>query len=372
MMNTPGKLPPAVLERLVLAPLRRLTSQSSCSDSARAVSLGAAAGEDAAVLRVGATAPGADAFVVVAADPITGAEDPRMAGALAVYVNSNDVLVQGGVPSWMTLTLLVPVGTTEHQLSELMGGVCEAAAEIGVVVVGGHTEVTESVQKTVVCGTLLGPLHPGLEGRQVPTGGMRAGDRILLTKAAALEGTAILLNDRGAQFCERGIFSVESLKSAIAAHPLQEVSVHVEMRALLSSSAKHVSAMHDPTEGGIANALHEMCTAAGPGIGVRIKKDTIPVGQDTVHICKHFGVDPLSLISSGCVLATVDPQHADTAIRAVQAEGIACTDIGTVVALQKSTDEGLTEAIQVCFEDGAEIPQPETDSLWGILSQNME
>ncbi|CAK0901038.1 unnamed protein product [Prorocentrum cordatum] len=370
-MNTPGKLSQAVLERLVLEPLRRLTSQPSCSDSARAVALGAAAGEDAAVVRVGATAPGADALVVVAADPITGAEDPRMAGALAVYVNSNDVLVQGGVPSWMTLTLLIPVGTTEHQLSELIRGVCEAAAEIGVVVVGGHTEVTESVQKTVVCGTLFGPLHPGLEGRQVPTGGMRTGDRILLTKAAALEGTAILLNDRGTEFCKRGIFSEEFLRLAISSHRLQEVSVHVEMRALLSSVAKHVSAMHDPTEGGIANALHEMCTAAGPRIGVRIKRDTIPVRQDTSQICDHFGVDPLSLISSGCVLATVDPQHADVAIRAVQAEGVACTDIGSVVALQDSSDEALTAVFKVCYEDGAEIRQPDNDSLWYILSQAM-
>lgn len=291
-----------------------------------------------------------------------------MAGALAVYVNSNDVLVQGGVPKWMTLTLLVPVGTPESHLGDVVAGVCEAAERIGLVVVGGHTEVTESVQKTVVCGTMLGSLHPNLRGRQVPTGGMRAGDVLLLTKSAALEGTGIILNDRGAELCRRGVFSEGSLGEARAAHPLEEVSVHVEMRALLGSVAEHLSAMHDPTEGGVANALHEMCIAAGPQIGVRIDAGSIPVGPDTASICEHFGVDPLTLISSGCVLAAVDPSHADAAVDAVRAAGVACAKIGVVVALGGGAGADLAGAPQVCFADGTEIVQPEQDSLWSILA----
>jgi len=359
-MNNAGKLPPAFLERLVL---RQLASQANCHGSASAVAIGAGIGEDAAVLRMPAL-HGGDALVVVAADPITGAEDPRMAGALAVYVNANDVLVQGGVPSWMTLTLLVPVGTSETYLGDVITGVCEAAERLGIVVVGGHTEVTESVQKAVVCGTLLGALHPELKGRQVPTGGMRVGDKILLTKSAGLEGTAILLNDRGSVLCGKGVFSEESLKKAKEEHPLEEVSVHVEMDALLNSVAAHLSAMHDPTEGGIANALHEMCGAAGPRIGVRIERHSIPIAEDTVLICRHFGVDPMTLISSGCVLAAVDPNHVNAAIESVKAKGVACAEIGVVVSLAE-------ESPPVCFMDGAEIACPEQDSLWSILASTL-
>merc|ERR1712150_11684 len=116
---------------------------------------GASVGEDAAVLRV-PQMDGRDALVVVGADPITGADDPEMAGALAVYINANDVMVQGGSPQWMTLTLLVPVGTSEATLSSVISGVCKAARHLGLVVVGGHTEVTDAVQKVIVSGTLLG------------------------------------------------------------------------------------------------------------------------------------------------------------------------------------------------------------------------
>lgn len=196
-MLTAGKLSPLVLERAVLSHLRELATAPSCIEAYENVVVPASQGEDAAVLRLSKIIPdSSDNLIVVGADPITGANDPELAGSLAVFVNGNDVLVQGGMPEWMTLTLLVPVGTEEDTLARVVLGVVRAAKVLGMVVVGGHTEVTDAVNKIVVAGTMLGSLHPKLEGRPVLTGGLRLGDSVLLTKSAALEGTAILLTDR--------------------------------------------------------------------------------------------------------------------------------------------------------------------------------
>lgn len=363
-MLAEGKVPPEVLERAVLSQLRKLTTLSSCAEVSQKLVVGAGQGEDAAVLRLSQRIPdSSDNLIVVGSDPITGAGAPRMVGALAVYVNANDVLVQGGVPGWMTLTLLVPLGTTEKDLTEVVAGAVEAAAVLGLVIVGGHTEVTDSVRKIIASGTLLGPLHPKLEGRPVRTGGLRIGDSLLLTKSAALEGTYILLSDREEYLVGQGVFaSSKDLEKALSTHPLEDISVHVEVLALLGAVAPHLSAMHDPTEGGIANALHEMVQAADSEVALCINADAIPLRQHTARLCKHFNIDPLTLISSGCVLAAVDVEHTDAAVAAVQDAGVACTVIGRV----GSADQ---QKHRVMYSTGEAIEQPSQDALWDLLSR---
>ena len=74
--------------------------------------------------------------------------------------------------------------------------------------------------------------------------------------------------------------------------------------------------MHDPTEGGILNGIHEMADAAG--LGVHVFEEKITVEPETAKICRFYEIDPLQLISSGALLIAADPQAADKIVEPMQ------------------------------------------------------
>ena len=104
--------------------------------------------------------------------------------------------------------------------------------------------------------------------------------------------------------------------------------ISVRPEAELACELASVHAMHDPTEGGIATALHELADAAG--VGLRIDRDRIMVLPEGKLLCEAFGLDPLGTIASGALLLTVSPGEAETVIAASRAAGIECTAIGRV------------------------------------------
>ena len=101
-----------------------------------------------------------------------------------------------------------------------------------------------------------------------------------------------------------------------------------------------MSAMHDPTEGGLASALYELGAASGKGLAVDLH--SVPVYSETKDLCAHLGLDPLGLIASGSLLIVCSPEGAGPIADVLQAEGIACTEIGEVVG----AEEGLTEIVE--------------------------
>ncbi len=84
--------------------------------------------------------------------------------------------------------------------------------------------------------------------------------------------------------------------------------ISVVKDALTAYKAGGVHAMHDPTEGGILNGIHEMADAAG--LGVRVFEEKITVEPETAKICRYYEIDPLQLISSGAFLIAAEPESA--------------------------------------------------------------
>ena len=171
-----GKLPAALLGRLVAA--------HGSTDPA--VLVGPGIGRDAAAIRLG------DVVLVAKTDPITFAT--RSAAAYLVDVNANDLVCLGATPRWLLATALLPEGVTAPEVEEQFAELFAACARRGISLVGGHTEVTAGLDRTILVGLLLGETT---EERLVRPGGARPGDRLLLTKGLALEGTALLANDLG-------------------------------------------------------------------------------------------------------------------------------------------------------------------------------
>jgi hydrogenase expression/formation protein HypE len=277
--------------------------------------IGPQIGEDAAVIDAG------DRYLVVTTDPITFATDHI--GRYAVHVNANDVAVLGARPLWFFVVMLLPDGRTTPELAEgIMADVRVACAELSVTLGGGHTEITQGLDRPILVGQMLGEVAPT---RLVRKARIAVGDQILLTRGVAIEGTAILAREKSDQL--RGRVDADIL--ARAARFLIDPGISVVDAALAAANVGDVvHGMHDPTEGGLATGLFELVTPAG--LGLRIVREHIPVFQETDTICRALALDPLKLIASGALLIAVAPAGADAVLSAIRAAGVPVTAIGEV------------------------------------------
>ena len=309
-----------------------------------AVTQGPAYGEDAAAIDL------ADAgeTLVVASDPLSLAAES--VGTLAVHVACNDVAASGADPRWLTHTLFLPDDDPDR-LRAVVDQVDATASALGASVVGGHTEVLDALDRPLCSMTAMGTTD-----RFVSSGGAEPGDRLLLTKGAAIEATAILATDFREECLEAGV-SAATLDAA--AGFLDEVSVVPDAAAVRDAA----TALHDPTEGGVATALVEMAAAGEAAFAV--DRDAVPVRPETRACCDALGVDPLATFGSGALLAAVPPDRVDGALDALDAAGIAGAAIGSVES--PSRDGGdPDDAAGTVRLDGETLAEPPRDDLYPL------
>lgn len=278
----PGKVPGNLLDRLI----RTYRTGPDAS-----VVIDASYGFDAAAVSVGGET------LLVKSDPITFATAD--AAQYLVAVNSNDIACMGGIPRWMTVVALLPEGKTTPAMVEQQFRDLQRACQLeGISLIGGHTEITVGVDRPLLIGTLLGTVGP--HGLLEP-GKAQAGDELWLTQTAGIEGTALLASEKEAELRAAVGDDVVGLAHTLLLEP--GISVSRDAQNLLKTGV--VTAMHDPTEGGVATAIHEI--AAASGLGAEIDIAAIPVLDCTRAIADHFGIDPLGLISSGALLVAAQP-----------------------------------------------------------------
>jgi hydrogenase maturation factor len=285
--------------------------------------IGPQIGEDAAVIDFGGRC------LVVATDPITFATD--RIGRYAVDVNANDVAVLGARPLWFFLVMLLPErGTTPGLAEAIMADVRTTCEGLGVALGGGHTEITQGLDRPILVGQMLGEVAATGLVRKTR---VAVGDQIVLTRGAAIEGTAILARERSVRL--RGVIDDDVL--ARAARFLIEPGISVVTAALAAARVGDVvHAMHDPTEGGIVTGLCELVTPAG--LGLRVVREQIPVLPETDAICSALRLDPLKLIASGALLLAVAPAGTESVLTAIRAAGVPARSIGEV----RPSNEGMT------------------------------
>ncbi len=340
-MNSPrlpvGKLSPEFLASLLAA--------LDADDPS--VIVGPGVGRDVAILDVGA-----EDYLVVTTDPITFATDAL--GHYAVWVNVNDIATSGGTPRWMLTTLLLPADETDEALvRDIWQQLEQAAAQVGVLLVGGHVEVTETVQTPVVSGMMIGTVA---RDSYVTAAGAQVGDAIVLLGQAPVEGTALLARELGDRLQDEG-FSAEQIHDA--AKMLFEPGICVIDYARLARQAcTDIHAMHDPTEGGLSTGLWEMAMASDVGLRVEVEAiDLVPLGE---QFCAALGLDPLGLIASGCLLVAVPPKDATKLVDAAREAAIPAAIIAT--ALPESAGLTLIRAGQT-----QPLPRYDQDELTRVL-----
>jgi hydrogenase maturation factor len=211
-----------------------------------------------------------------------------------------------------------------------MADVRAACEELGVTLGGGHTEITQDLDRPILVGQMLGEVSPK---RLVRKTRIAIGDLILLTRSAAIEGTAILAREKSERLRGR----VDANLLARAARFLLEPGISIVGAALAAANVgEAVHAMHDPTEGGLATGLFELVAPAG--LGLQVIRELIPIAPETDAICNTLALDPLKLIASGALLIAVARDSADSVLKAVEAAGVPVVVIGEV----RAAAEGIT------------------------------
>jgi hydrogenase maturation factor len=314
--------------------LKRYVFNHLGSDSHRVLQ-GPHIGEDAAIIDLG------DKVLVAKANPITGADSKI--GWLAVHINANDVATRGAKPQWFMNIILLPDWSDESLLEIIAKEINEACNELGICVVGGHTEVVPGLKRPIVSGFMLGEADK-LE--LVTTGGAKTGDDIILTKGAGIEGTGILAEDFKHVLSKK--LSEDVLKNA--RRLLDEISI---VNEALHVSKIGPNSMHTPTEGGILNGMIEISEAAH--VGFKIYEDKIPITDETRQICKALHIDPLKLLSSGSLLIVSNPEKTNKIIRILSELKILAGVIGKITPESENRmiihKDGVTRVVKTVKQD---------------------
>jgi hydrogenase expression/formation protein HypE len=325
-----GKLPPYLLTQLL--------AQAPVTDPR--VLVGPGVGFDCAVIDLGPT------LLVLKSDPITFATDEI--GWYLVQINANDIATTGATPRWLLVTLLLPENKTTvalvHNISQQIYAACR---QIGVSVVGGHSEVTYDLKRPIVVGTMIGEVA---HNRLVTPTAARPGNRLLLTKGVPIEATAILAREFADHLT--GVLSPAELAEARAFLVNPGISVLPDAR--VATQAGRVTAMHDPTEGGLAAALWELAEASG--CSLIVEPAAVPVPTLAGRICHALDLDPLAAIASGAMLLAVEAADSLAISEALQVAGITCTEIGYVA-------EGLPYVWSIEGKGRRRLPRPEQDEI---------
>ena len=279
------------------------------------VLINAGVGEDAAAVDISK-----EEVLVIKSDPITFATDSI--GHYAVLINANDIATSGATPRWFLSTLLFPPGVTPSTVRQVMHELESMCRRWNITLCGGHTEITDAVSRPVITGMMVGTVT---KDRLVDKRNIQPGDSVLLTKALAVEGTAVIAKDHGDRLRALGMpeSEVEAGKQLLSAISILE-------EAKIASDSGWGTAMHDVTEGGLSTALMELSIAGG--YGIQINMDDIPVFPLTEKICRLLHIDPMGLIGSGSLLICCRRNKSDPLMKKIKSAGIDIARIGEVVA----------------------------------------
>ena len=332
-----GKVPSETLKNIVFKHL---------GVSSPRVLLGPGIGEDAAVIKL------EHKVIVVATDPITGAIEDI--GWLSVHINANDIACHGAKPTWFLSTILLPEDSDEKTLEKIATQVDKAAKELEVTIVGGHTEVTPGLKRPIVIGFMIGEVE---NDKFVTSSGALPGDKIILTKGVAIEGTAIIATER-----EKELINILD-KNLVKKAKQYKWKISVVKDALTAVEVGGVTAMHDPTEGGVLGGLHEIADASKVGFAIQEGKIKNMISYETRKICEILQIDPLRLIGSGALLITVKPEKAQRIVDTLNNKGIFAEIIGYILDNPKRRiffrKDGKTKKAE----------RPMQDALWEALSK---
>ena len=278
--------------------------------------------------------------------PVT--ENISDAGYYAVIKAVNGIVCQGLVPDQVNLSILLPENAEEPQLKKIINDGIEAAKKCGVPYTGGHTEVTSAVNRAGVTAICTGYFDNDREKEALFDQKPKPGQELVITKWAALEGTAMLAKEKFEDLTTK--YPVPFIDDAVAFRDFLDVRKDMKVAMRVG-----VSGAHDLSNGGVFAGLWEMAQRAGCGLKVDLKK--IPLRQETVEICEFFEINPYQLLSGGALLLATD--NGEKLVAELAENGIPASIVGS---LEQSNDKIIVNLDETRF-----LELPQADEIHKIL-----
>ena len=274
--------------------------------------IGADQMDDGAAIRVG------DAWLVVTTDShvVQPAFFPGGdIGRLAVCGTVNDLAMMGATePLGLTCAVVLEDGFPREALERVHESMREACLEAGTTIVTGDTKV---MGRGEVDGIVVNTTGVALTSTLVRDAGLQAGDRIIVTGTVGDHGLAVMAT--------RHQLGIEgTLRSDVA-------PVNAVVRAALAAAPGGVTALKDPTRGGLASALHEM--AEKSHVGIVLEERLLPISESVRGAAELLGIDPLHVANEGKAAIGVRTDAADAVLAAIRAHplGRQAAIVGTCV-----------------------------------------
>ncbi len=330
-----GKLPPEILKKLI--------SQAPIQNSR--LFMGPGIGLDCGIIDDG------NKYLVLKTDPITFATEEI--GWYAIQIIANDIATTGAEPLWLMVTALFPQDKTDEALIQsVCSQVFDACKSMNITLTNAHTEITYGIDRPILMCSLLGEAP---KDKLITPWGAKPGDAVLVTKSIPVEGTALLAKE----FPNRlhAILTLKELETA--QNYIHNPGIGISRDAKIAIENGHITAMHDPTEGGIAAALWELSEACG--YTIEMDSRCLPISPLSKKICDFFGLNPLNTIASGSLLFTVDESDVDRVIEALERSGIPCSRIGKVQNQQQVQIWDLASS--------GRLERPEQDEIAKVFSK---
>ncbi|MEM2112195.1 MAG: AIR synthase-related protein [Candidatus Bathyarchaeia archaeon] len=261
-----------------------------------------------------------DKYLVVSTDPCIGVPE-KWFGWLLIHYASSDVALFGAKPDFCAINLLGPPSTEPETFYKIMEQACEAANELGMAIVTGHTGTYDGLLNLVGVCTAYGTVD---KEKLITPANARPEDYILCTKPIGLE-IAINFTLAHKDLAEK-IFGSQRTRELSELIGMQSCV----KEALLLAGINGVHAMHDATEGGLTAALNEMAEASK--VGFRIEANKIPIPREGYILQDYFHLTHeqlLSMSSTGTILASVSPKAKDEAKEALRQKGFKATFLGS-------------------------------------------
>lgn len=216
-------------------------------------------------------------------------------GKLAVAGTINDLAVMGADPKVLSSGIVIEEGFDKEELETISKSMGQTAEEAGVPIVTGDIKV---LGKGEVDGIIVNTTGFGISKRLTPSSGLKSGDKIIVSGTVGDHGMAI-------------VTSRENFNSSIES---DVAPVHDMVKKVLEVGG--VTAMKDPTRGGLAAALNEM--AASSNVGIRVVRQKIPVKPQVLGASEMLGIDPLMIANEGKVIIGVEESKAEEVLRVLK------------------------------------------------------
>ena len=276
-------------------------------------------------------------------------------GRLAISGTVNDLAMMGATPLAITCAIVMPEGFKIDDLEKIIKSMNFAAKEVGVPIITGDTK---TIERNGLDSIIINTTGIGLANNIISDSGLQLGDKIIVTGTIGDHGTSLMAHREGFNFDTDLISDVAPLWNMI--------KTILSIRT--SNDKPALTAMKDPTRGGLANALNEMIqksnakivtgigvgsingtvtktmteveTGAGTediskvGIGIMLDEDAIPIKRSVVSACEMLGLDPLEIANEGKAVMGVKAECTEKVLTALRGHkyGVDAAIIGEVIA----------------------------------------